>query len=145
MVARRLPRTRDYLTTRRVARRIRNAARPLRCLFHETAQLGNWLRVVVDLKAQQDIVMQPDAAALLHDEKRGALFPSRVTTRRLPCLECGNETERECALRRDSEHVPLHRHVRALSIACPWRRTRTCVRGHVALRIDHRELAPELP
>ena len=39
------------------------------------------------LQAENDVVMQPDAAALLHDEHRGALLAAGIAARRLAGLE----------------------------------------------------------
>ena len=80
-------------SARRIVRRVGDATWPLRRLLHQAAQLGDGFGVVVDLKAQHHIVMQPHAAALLHNEECGALFASRITAGALPGFERGNETE----------------------------------------------------
>src|SRR5689334_25361294 len=68
-------------------------------LFHQPAQLLDWLWIVVDLEAKHGVVMQPDAAVLPHDQERGGLHPPFVTTCGLPSLECRQQPIGEVALR----------------------------------------------
>src|SRR5512133_2707674 len=79
------------LTTRRVLRRIRHTPRLLRRLLDQPTELGDRFRVVVHLEPQDHVVMQPHAAALLHDQQGRALFAAGVAPGRLPCFERRDE------------------------------------------------------
>src|SRR5262249_44397814 len=121
--------THDCLTTGRIAFRVRDSTRPLRRFFDKASPLSDGLRIIVDLQAQADVVLQPHAATLLYDEHRGALLAARVAACCLTSLERGDESKCERTFRtvvrgqhrvhdtRASEDIALGRDVRALSVA----------------------------
>src|SRR4029079_6701431 len=62
-------------------------------LFHQAAQLLDRLGIVVHLQAQDDVVVQPDAAVLLHDQQRRRLLAAGVAAGCLPASERGDKAD----------------------------------------------------
>src|SRR5712691_6450637 len=96
-------------------------------------QLFDWLRVVVDLQAQNRVVVQPDAAVLLHDHERCGLLAARVAPSGLAAFEGGDEALRQVSFGAlegldhvlddggPSEDVALRGGERAALMSCPRR------------------------
>src|SRR5262249_61188773 len=55
-------------------------------------QLGDRRLAVVDLQPQHRVVVQPDAAVLLHDDQRRRLLPALVAAAGLTAFERSDET-----------------------------------------------------
>ena len=121
-------------------------------LLHQTLQLGDRRLVVVDLQPQDGIVVEPDAAVLLHDDQCGRLLSALVAAAGLTALERGNQALRQMARRvlepldhvlhhvRPGQDVALRRGELAALLARPFGRLRPRICRVLALQIHHREL-----
>src|SRR5215510_13184686 len=109
--------------------------------------------MIVDLKPQDYVVVQPDAAALLHHDHRSGLHPSSVAARSLTCFERRLKAkgdmpsrgfERLHHLCHDAfpgKDVALRRAIPPLLVACPGRGLGTRVRCDFTFRVDDGKLA----
>src|SRR5262245_61538812 len=62
-------------------------------LFHQSPQLLDGLRVVVDLKPQDYVVVKPDSAVFLDYEHGGRLHAPLITACRLTGLQGGKQSK----------------------------------------------------
>src|SRR6266487_6518462 len=136
-------------TTDLLALRRRGAWPALVPFVDEAPQFLDRLGVVVHLQPQDGVVVQPDAAVLLHYDDRGRLLPALVASAGLAAFERGDEALREVTAgllervdhvlddRRSGEDVALSGRVLAAFVSGPLGRFRPGVRGIFALQVHH--------